>query len=217
MRPLIVCLAVIAAVVESAYSGQLSSSSIDAVTAATVNNSCKFNYPIQATDTSAVITWAEEKNGGTCSFCYGKVSPPSTCRAVLATERTTSTINLTGLSPSTTYFIYIEMTKPGESPYAASGSFTTTTKAAIAVPVVQASGRPSIFTGNHISLGTDVFPGDRIVQTDLAGREIYSRVVRGNEPAMSLANPGHRVTVVSIKRGNTVVRSFKLLSMIKGF
>jgi hypothetical protein len=189
----------------SSNAGQLSRSSVDAVTAATVNNKCKFNQPVQAADTSATITWTEGETGGTASFCYGTTNPPAPCRAVTAMERSAKAILVSGLKPSTQYYIYIEMTKSGETPYAASGSFSTTAKASIISPVRPPSQSLISLTGNRLTLGTGVQPGDRIVVTDLSGRIMVERTDAGRSAGFDLPRNARGVYFVRLVRGNVAL------------
>jgi hypothetical protein len=205
------------ALFSSPQAGSLSSTSVDAVTAATVNNKCKFTLPVQSTDTSAVVTWTEQKNEGSASFCFGTASPPATCRPVSSTERSSRTIVLTGLNPKTTYNIYIEMTKSGETPYAASGSFSTLGALTVMPYSIVPNKSLSRVFENRLVIGAGILPGDRIIQTDLAGRVVFSHVLGKGERSVPLFVKGHGVYPVAVLRGGATLEKFSFIAGFRTF
>lgn len=162
------------------------SSVVDAVSSATINNNCKFVVPLTTTSTTAAIRWTETRTGSTCNFCYGTVSPPSTCRAVTAVERNAKTINLSGLLSGKTYYTYIQMTQPGETPYAASASFVTQPASGAYGPVISSKSTLSRISGNRLYFGSEILPLDRISAFDFTGKTLFTHSVSQGEAAMPL-------------------------------
>jgi hypothetical protein len=201
----------------SSHAGALSSTSVDAVTAATVNNKCKFNLPVLTADTSATVMWTEKETGGSASFCFGTTAPPATCRPVTSTERSSKTILLSGLTPKTTYYIYVEMTKSGETPYAASGSFTTMAP----LRALSVAGMPnksfSRVLENRLVIGSGIMPGDRVIQTDLTGRVVFSHVLGEGERSLPLFAKGHGVYPVAVMRGSITLEKFTFIAGFRTF
>jgi hypothetical protein len=182
-----------------------SATGFDAITAATVNNMCKFNYPLSVTATSAAITWTERRSGGTAKFSWGTDQANLTTRAMTATERANSTIAMTGLQAGTTYYIRVEMTKSGETPYAATGSFTTLAATAVRSSVPAANRVPLSISATRIDYGTTILPGDRITILDMQGRTVLEHVARLGEQALSLQNLQPAGAVVSVYRGYSLI------------
>ena len=194
-----------------------SAASVDAVTAATVNNRCTFNLPITATSTTATVTWTEVfANEGTAQFCWDIVDPPVNCRAVTSSERSTGTIELTGLNPSTMYYIYLEANKTGETPYAATGSFTTTGGNAVRrVASQRASGPLFRIRGREFIVESGLSQGDRFVFSDLSGRIIFSHIVETGERSFQFNRTGASVFLIRCIRNNRLVASRLFISTDK--
>jgi hypothetical protein len=199
----------------SSFAGGLSHANVDAVTAATVNNECTFNLPVAVTSTSATVQWTEQRKGGSASFCYGIVNPPSPCRAVSSTERTLKTIQLTGLTPETTYYIYIEMSISGENPYAASGSFTTAAATGITAPVP--AKRESVFyrAGNTIVFGNGIVSGDKIVGSDISGRILFSVAVSAGASSVQIPRNAAGMCLVQVMRDGTILATIPFVTMTR--
>jgi hypothetical protein len=93
---------------------------VDAITAATLNNSLKFVLPIPVTSTTATVSWTFSHTDGAAVFTYN-----GTAVTLTAAQRTAKSISLTGLTPSTLYTIDLLSSKSGETSAEAKGSFTT--------------------------------------------------------------------------------------------
>jgi hypothetical protein len=154
---------------------------VDAITEATINNSCKFVLPIETTDSSAIIKWTETRNGGKATFCYDTIEPPLVCRSVTSIERTIKTINLYGLKPSTTYYIYLEVTQTNYTPYAASGSFTTKAKSANLIKIDKNKEQDNIYAKRKIIfVNKKLYKNDKITITNIYGQNICNFILNNN-------------------------------------
>jgi hypothetical protein len=198
-------------------SGKYASSPVDAVTAATVNNRCNFTLPITVESTTATVTWTEPFiEEGTARFCYDTVDPPLNCRAVTPTERTAATIGLTGLNPLTNYYIYFEATKTGETPYAASGSFTTAGSNVIRIAGSQRNSEPLFRIRNGECLvETGLRQGDRIVFSDLSGKILFSHAMGPGERSFHFKRTGASVFLVRCIRSGSMFASRLLFTTEK--
>jgi hypothetical protein len=210
---LVVCIAGIL----SSYAGNLSRSSMDAVTAATANNECKFVLPIQTTATSATVTWTETHKDGAATFWCDIVNPPVVKRAVTSNERANKTISVTNLNPNTPYYIRIEMLKSGESPYAATGSFTTKATTTGVSSVFYHENISSHIAGNKLILGSEVSAGDRITLTDFQGRTVYTHIRAAGETSVSFSEKSPGAYLVGIKRNNAGLETFLFISGMRSF
>lgn len=116
---------------------------VDAVTAATMNNSCQITS-LTATSSSFTVMWTEDRSGGTMVIQYGTTNPPTTSKAVSSSERAAKSITITGLQPATKYYVVITMTKSGETPYGANGEVTTQAGTSVLIKNLSKNGGISI-------------------------------------------------------------------------
>jgi hypothetical protein len=177
---------------------------VDGITAATENNKCTFILPIETTATSAVIKWTEAHSGGMGVFCYGK-SVADNCRNVTAVERIAKTIELTGLESGTTYHVRVEFTKPGEVPYAATGTFTAKDPAAVGGSRRHETKRETYVVGGSgiLAPGTPQ-PGDVFAVMDLQGA-LVGEIDVGSDSTRSLSRLSEGIFVVILRRDGTAI------------
>jgi hypothetical protein len=168
---------------------------VDAVSAATVNNTCNFVTPIPVTATTATVQWTEGRTEGTATIAGDTINPPVNRRAVTAPERAATTVQLSGLKPSTRYYLYYEATKVGEMSYAASGSFATLANAAVLNPVV------------HATKSAALREGDVLTFLDAGGRRIARQTVSSQTQLSLTRVPTAGVYLVQVTRGGRVVLS----------
>jgi hypothetical protein len=177
---------------------------VDGITAATVNNQCRFVLPIETSSTTATIKWTEEHVGGTGDLCYG-IDSPSNCQKVSATERVDKTILLTGLLPSTTYQIRIEFTKPGELPYAAVATLTTKAPSAAGLPRHTTAERQTYTVGGSgIVAPGEARPGEVLAVMDQQGR-LVGEISVGSDSTHGLARLSEGIFVVILRRDGSTV------------
>jgi hypothetical protein len=214
MKKLLVLAISVAGTVSQAFG--TGASVVDAVSSATMNNNCKFVAPVTTTSTTAVIRWTETRTGGTCNFCYGNTNPPAICRSATGNERTAKTISLSSLLPGTTYYIYIQMTMPGETPYGASASFATQPASGVSVPVISSKSTLSRISGNRLYFGSEILPNDRIIAYDFTGKTLFTHSVSQGEAVMPLPRAIPAAYCISIKRGNSFIRVFPFSGGVSG-
>jgi hypothetical protein len=185
---------------------------IDAVTGATVNNACKFTS-IVPTASSVTLKWSETESGGTATICYGQSTPPATCRSVTSAERSAKTIVLTGLKPSASYYVTLDI-REGTSMshwYMASSQFTTL-KTSVRDRAVENRRFLSIKVGTRTI--RNVHPGDRYFFTSLNGALLSQGMVteEGQQLAPEYNKTG--IYLLSIKRNGRAVLATAV--MVKG-
>jgi hypothetical protein len=103
---------------------------INGIAAATMNNACKITS-LTPTSSTITVVWDERFNDGTMVMTYGTTNPPTTNKAVTASERAANKVVLSNLQASTTYYIQIVASKTGETSYGANGSVTTLSSTAV--------------------------------------------------------------------------------------
>jgi hypothetical protein len=181
---------------------------VDAITAATVNRSCKFSTPT-VTTTTATIKWTESHSNGTATFSYGTDPTKLTTRAVTASERSAKTIVLNGLTPTTTYSMQYLVSTSGETPYEASGTFVTAASSAVLPQSDAAKSAPLEFFDHSVRLG-DMSAGDHLLVFDGKGRTLLSYYVTPNEATITLPSQLKGVVFLKYSRKGAVLDNRKV-------
>jgi hypothetical protein len=105
-------------------------SQVDALTAATMNKSCKITS-LTATSSSFTVEWDEKYLDGSMVMQYGTTNPPTTSKNVSLNERVAGTVTISNLLPATKYYVVITANKSGENSYGANGNVTTLPSTAV--------------------------------------------------------------------------------------
>jgi len=167
---------------------------VDAIAAATINTTCAFVLPFSVTATGATVRWTEGHTDGAGVICHGTVDPPASCRDVTAAERAATSLALSGLQPATRYYVRYEVSKPGETSYAATGSFTTATSAVLE----PAAGKAGCTWGTLMA-------GDEVTVSDVRGRLVSRRVVGRDGTMPALPTPTAAIYILRVSRQGSAV------------
>jgi hypothetical protein len=178
---------------------------VDAVTAATVNKTCKFTMPYAVTGTTATIVWTEGRTDGTATISWGTDLAKMTSRAVTANERSAKTVVLTGLTSSTLYNVRYEAAKSGEVSYAATGTFTTLGGTGVKPIPVKTAEKLMALQHQVILLGSETRSGDLLTVTDLTGRKLFAHRIAAGENSVSLPLNVTGVLVFSLQRAQSII------------
>jgi hypothetical protein len=186
--------------------------SVDAVTAASLNNQLKFVSPIAVTATTATVVWTFSHTDGSGVLTYASTSADSKTITLSAAQRAAKSIDLTGLTPNTTYNIDLLLSKPGETSAEATGKFTTKAGTSAIKPLFANNVIQTHLEHSRLILGSSVLSGDRVIVFEATGRKVMNHTVRPNEPSIDMPAAGSHAYVVSIQRGGASTYIGTLLS-----
>jgi hypothetical protein len=179
-RAAFLCAVVCVVTMMSTVAGSLARESVDAITAATTNNQCKFVTPFTVTNSTASIAWSFDHIDGSGVLKYWTTATDTIAVTLTAAQRASKTISLSGLKPGTTYSINLLLSKSGETSAVATGSFKTTGATNVLMRNTKFSGRAASLQGKTIVFGSQGLPGDAMVIFDCRGRKVLKhRVAQG--------------------------------------
>jgi hypothetical protein len=210
MNQFTVFVAAASAVLCASSQPTLATQQVDAVAAATINQSCQFITPIPVTAASATVSWFEGHNDGTATFCYGAANPPTICHTVTASERIAGSVNLSGLSAFTRYNVTYDVAKPGETAYGATGSFTTASSAVLA-PVAAAAVAGQLRVGSTlVAVAGGVRGGDVLTVTNSNGRVVQRLALSQGGANLVVNGLAQGIYIVSVSRAGRQVAAMAL-------
>ncbi len=182
------------------------SNGVDAVAAATMNNSCKISSATP-TETSVTLVWTGGHSGGTmvCTVTPTGGSPLAP-RNVTSGERSAKSLVFTGLAAGTAYSIQIICSQSGETPYGASKTFTTTAATGIRGAVLSAVSQfCAVYSNSALRLSIPVpsLDGYSVSLFNARGVRVEELTLSGSATSISLPVAGlsSGVYVVRVTNG----------------
>jgi hypothetical protein len=174
---------------------------VDAVTQATLGSAALFTLPIAVTSNSATVEWNEwHSDQGTAVLSWGTNKNSLTKRNVTLSERANMKLVLTGLSPSTTYYLFFEVTDSEHDPYGDTATIKTSKVSGVIQNFALSKNVPLELLDHSVRLGSQVRPGDRLVISDCEGRTLFNHAISGSEGMIALPSIAKGVYVLTHSR-----------------
>jgi hypothetical protein len=182
------------------FAGTQRVSSVDAVTAATLNGKLKIVTPVTVTSTTATVVWTFSYTDGTGFLKYWTNATDTVAHTLTATELTSKSVELAGLKPATTYNLFLQREMAGENTARANGSMTTVASTVVLTREKATMTIPTRLVHDQLVYGSSIIGGDRIELFDATGRMVLQHTVSINERSLAMPVFLHRVYLLSVRR-----------------